>query len=301
MVKYESKLKANLKGYLFSLPQIAGISILVYAGILFMVFLSFTNWSFYGGLDFSDIKFMGLKNYQYILEDDKFVSAIITNSFLVLMVPVTAFCSLVLGSAMNSKFIYERGLRAAIFIPNICNIVAIVMIWSALFHTRLSPISGIMQSLGMEPPIWFATPWNARILIYLMNLWRAIGFFAFIYIGALNAIPTHLYEAAKVEGAGTMTRFFKITLPLVSPTTLFVIITESLNTLKHWAPVMLLTDGGPGHSTYVFGSLMYKFAFGGNAIQDLGASSALAVMVVALAGIITTTNWKIQDKWVNYS
>ena len=299
--KTKHDLKNNIIGYAFISPQIIGIVVLVYFGTIFVTAVSFSNWNFYGGLTLKNFKFTGLINYKYVLANDRFISSVITNSFMVLMVPVTAFISLIIGKAISSKYFFERGLRAIYFIPNICNVVAIVMLWSALFHPRLSPVSDIMRTIGITPPEWFSTPWNSRIMIYMLTLWRSLGYYAFIYLGALNAVPKHLYEAADIDGAGAITKFFKITLPVVSPTTFFIIITGVMSAIKEWTSILLLTNGGPGGSTSVFGMLAYRFAFpSGGMDQDLGAASAVTVIMLAIAIVVTLINWKFQDKWVNY-
>lgn len=301
-VKSKRAFKNNIIGYAFIFPQILGILVLVYFGTIFVSAVSFSNWNFYGGLTLKNFKFIGLTNFQYVLTNDRFMASIITNAFLVVMVPVTAFISLIAGKAINNKYFFERGLRAVYFIPNICNIVAVVMLWTALFHPRLSPVSGMMSSMGITPPEWFSSPWNARIMLYLLTLWRSIGYCAFIYLGALNSIPRQLYEAAEIDGAGVITKFFKITFPLVSPTTFFIIITGIMSALKDWTSVLLLTNGGPGGSTTVFGMLAYRFAFPeGGMNQDLGAASAVTVIMLIIAVVVTLVNWKFQDKWVNYN
>lgn len=296
------KIKENIAGYLFLSPQLIGILTFIYFGVAFVLVISFTNWNFNGGLNFKNLKWIGLSNYKFLLKDDRFISALATNFFMVAMVPVTAFLSLLLGHAINTKYFFERGLRAAIFIPNVCSMVAIVVLWSAIFQPRLSPVSSFISSLGFQPPEWFSTPWNARVLIYTLWLWKSVGYYAFIYLGGLNSIPNHLYESAEIDGAGPITKFFRITLPLVSPTTLFVIITGVMSALKEWTHIYLLTGGSPGGSTNVFGMLVYKNVFPNAGYeQDLGAASAVTVILLVLAFVIMSANWKLQDKWVNYT
>lgn len=299
--KQKKHLKQNLTGYAFVLPQVLGVFVLIVLGIIFVVGISFTNWNFYNGFSFEKTKWMGLQNYLYIFNNANFRHALVTNGFFLLMVPVTTFLALMLGSFINNKFFFERGLRAIYFLPNICNIVAIVMLWSALFHPRLSPVSSFLLKLSIDPPMWFGTPWNARVLIYLLWLWKGLGYYAFVYLGALNSVPTHLYESARLDGAGKIVQFFKITVPMVSSTTFFLLITGFMSAIKEWSYIMLLTNGNPGGTTSVVGMLAYQNAFPSSGYtQDLGVASSITVVMLAFAVIISLANWKLQDRWVYY-
>ena len=294
-------IKDNVMGYLFIAPQLLGVLVFIVFGIVFVISISFTNWNLYGGLNFDNAKWMGLKNYAYVLNNAYFRHALVTNGFLVLCVPVTIFLSLLLGAFINTRFVFQRALRAVYFLPNVCNMVAIVMLWTALFHPRLSPISAFLESIGATAPSWFATSWNARLLIYFLWLWRGLGYYAFIYLGALNAVPQHLYESALLDGAGKIRQFFSITIPMVSSTTFFFLVTGIISAIKEWTYIKLLTGGNPGGTTNVFGMLAYQNAFPQSGVmQDLGVASSVSVIMLIIAAAISITNWKLQNKWVYY-
>lgn len=298
--RQKRKTKDTLLGYAFILPQFIGVFVLVFLGILFVLGISFTNWNFYRGISFENTKWMGFSNYAYIFNNSNFKYALITNGFFILCVPLTTFLALMLGSFINNKFFLSVDYAQFIFC-RIFALVAVVMLWSSLFHPRLSPISALMQSVGLNPPMWFGTAWNSRILIYLLWLWKGIGYYAFIYLGALNSVPSHLYESATLDGANKVVQFFRITLPMVSPTTFFLVITGVMSAIKEWTYVMLLTGGGPGGQTSVFGMLAYQYAFPTSGLtQDLGVASSITVVMLALAILIAVINWKFQNRWVYY-
>ncbi|MDF2651201.1 MAG: sugar transporter permease [Paenibacillus sp.] len=284
--------------WLFLSPSLIGFSLFLAFPILFSLILAFSEWDLISG--FNNIRFIGLDNFFELFQSDVFYSSLKNNVlFTLIVVPGTMIISLLIAMVLNS-YVYAPGiLRLAFFMPYITTIVAVSIVWLALFHPSLGPVNQFLALLGVENlPQWLASPLYALPTISLMMIWVGMGFDLVVYMAALKGVPRHLLEAAEIDGATGFRKFLHITLPLISPATFFLLITRIIASFEVFGPINIMTAGGPGKSSSVLVYELYEQAF---RFYRMGYGSAIAWVLFALIFAITILQWVGQKKWVTYS
>lgn len=286
----------NLWGIAFVSPMLIGVIILVLFPILATLVLGFADWNFVQGWD--GIQWVGFQNFRQLLEDDMFIKSVRNNILFLLTVPVYMMISMTLAILID-RFVYMKGyFKVAYFMPYISNIVAVAVVWQVLFQPSYGPINEILRTIGMsDPPKWIADPNFALISIMLISIWISIGFNLIIYIAGLQSIPKDLYEAADIDGANGWTKFRRITLPLLSPTSFFLLVTGIISTFKVFDIIAVMTQGGPIGSTTMMVWYLYDTAF---VNLKVGYASSIAAVLFGFVMLITLGQWAAQKKWVNY-
>jgi multiple sugar transport system permease protein len=290
--------REQLTAWLFLAPSLTGFLLFLAFPIVFSLILAFSEWDLISG--FQNIQFIGLDNFYELFQNDVFYSSLRNNFlFTAIVVPVTMLISLLIAMVLNSH-VYAPGiLRLAFFMPYITTIVAISVVWLAMFHPSLGPINQFLASVGVEnPPQWLASPVYALPTISLMMVWVGMGFDLVVYMAALKGVPRHLLEAAEIDGATGFRKFLHITLPLISPATFFLLITRIIASFEVFSPINILTAGGPGKSSSVLVYELYEQAF---RFYRMGYGSAIAWVLFALIFLVTILQWIGQKKWVTYS
>ena len=292
----KNKVKETITGYLFILPNLIGFMVFVFGGLVFSLFMSFTDWNLLRDLD--TLNFVGLKNYLELPGDKWFVDSLVNNIWFLTIVPLQIFISLILANILNADVFGRKTLRALYYIPYITNLVAVSVVWMTLYHPRFGPINQFLKALGVaNPPLWLASVQWAKPAIALIIFWQQLGYHALLYLSALQAIPRELYEASHVDGATKFQQFFRITMPLVSPTTFLILVLSLISNFQSWSIVQVLTSGGPGTATHTLGFYIYNSAF---KLFRMGYASAVSWVLFIIIFIITLIQWKGQKKWVNY-
>jgi len=288
--------RETMAGYLFISPMVLLATILTIIPILLSGVISFTDWNFIAGLD--SIKFIGLDNYTKMFSDDDFLKSLNNNLLLILVIPVSLFISLILAVLINNSTYFKSFFKVIYFMPFISSFVAVAVLWRVLFHPSSGPINNFLMSIGISnPPAWLADPSFSLISVMIIMIWAGVGFEMIIFMAGLQNISKDLYEAADIDGASKIRQFFKITIPLLSPTTFFLLITGIVGSFKVFDLIMILTNGGPAGSTSVIVFYLYEVAF----IQlKSGYASALGIMLLIIILAITVIQWIGQKKWVNY-
>jgi len=290
--------KENLTAYLFLLPSLAGFVLFLAFPLLFSLMLSFTDWDLISGI--RHIRFIGLDNFTEMFADDVFGTSLRNNIvYTLIVVPATMVISLAIAMILHHRVFAVKTLRLAFFMPYITTIVAVSVVWLALYHPSQGPINQFLMAIGIaHPPQWLASPNTALLSIALMMIWIGIGFDLVIYMAALNGIPRHLYEAAEIDGAAGFRKFVSVTLPMLSPTTFFLFITRIIASFEVFGPVNVMTSGGPGNSTSVLVFEVYEQSF---RFYRMGYGSAIAWVLFAVIFVVTLVQWHGQRKWVTYS
>lgn len=286
----------NIAGYLFIAPMLILTVSLVIIPILLSGVISFSNWNFVSGLD--GFKFVGLDNYSQLLQDESFHRSLYNNLIMIAVVPVAMFLALVLAVLINKATYFKTFFKVIYFMPFISSFVAIALLWRVLYHPNNGPINGFLRSIGVEhPPMWLADPKFALISVMIIMVWTSLGFNMVIYLAGLQNISRDLYEAADVDGASPLRQFFRITLPMLSPTSFFLLITGIVGSFKVFDLIMVLTGGGPAGSTSVIVYYLYEVAF---VNLESGYASAMGIILLILILLVTLVQWVGQKKWVNY-
>lgn len=283
-----------LKGYLFLLPSFAGLLTFVLIPILMGFVISFTNYDGYKKLDF-----VGLNNYIHMFQDDYVLTSLKNNViYTAVTVPATMIISLLLALALNMGMKGSTFFRTMIFFPTISSMVAVGIVWSLLFNPVQGPVNQLLMAVGIEsPPRWLASTTWALWAIMIVAVWKQAGYYMVIFLSGLQAIPKQLYESAQIDGANSVARFFKITLPMLSPTTFMVLILSIIGSFQVFDLVSIMTDGGPGRATNV---LVYRIYQEGFEYSKMGYASAIAYFLFLIIFVITLIQFRGQQKWVTY-
>ncbi|MEK3782587.1 carbohydrate ABC transporter permease [Paenibacillus sp. FSL R5-0810] len=286
----------QLWGMVFISPMLIGVMILVLFPIIATLVLGFADWNFVQGWD--GIRWVGLQNFRSLLEDDIFLKSIRNNMIFLLTVPIYMIISMALAILID-RHVYMKGyFKVAYFMPYISNIVAVAVVWQVLFQPSYGPINEVLRSIGIaSPPKWIADPNYALVSIMMISVWISIGFNLIIYIAGLQSIPKDLYEAAEIDGANGWTKFRRITLSLLSPTSFFLLVTGIISTFKVFDIIAVMTQGGPIGSTTMMVWYLYDTAF---VNLKVGYASSIAAVLFGFVMLITLGQWAAQKKWVNY-
>jgi multiple sugar transport system permease protein len=243
--------------------------------------------------------FIGLYNFARMFTDGKFQSSLfITFLYTALTVPITIILSLLVASLLTANIRFSTFYRSIFFFPYIASIVAVAIVWQFLYHADMGPINEFLRSIGIaDPPRWTSSKDTALVAVAIMNVWRSVGYYMVLYIAGIVGIPTVYYEAAAVDGANVWQRFWHITLPMLSPTTFFVVIISIINSFQSFTPIYVMTGGGPGTATQVLVFRIYEEAF---VLSNFGYASAMAVVLFLIVLLFTIFQFRSQEKQVVY-
>lgn len=284
--------KEFLKGLLFIAPNYIGFIVFTMIPMITAIMISFTKWQA------GDMEFVGLNNYFSLFRDEIFYKSFI-NTILFTLVTVPVTIGLGLGLAyMVDRYAYGKGIiRTLMFLPYTANVVAICYVWMMLFQPTYGPVNNLLAKFIKNVPGWLTSSQWALICIMILQVWMYVGYCMVIYLAALKQVSADLIEAAAIDGASNAKQFLHIIIPSLSPTTFFILITMLINSLKIFAPMNIMTDGGPGDSTnlLVFNSYITAFRY-----NNMGKATAISTILFMMMLAITIYQWKGQKKWVNY-
>lgn len=289
-----ARLKKDNIAYVFLLPSFIGVLFFSMGPLVVSIFLSLTDWNFTMG--FGNWNFVGLSNFAELLKDQWFTSSI-KNTIIISIVTVPVGLALAMVIAvLIDNFCHKKiasVLRIAMYMPHICNIVASSAVWKALYSSY-GPFTQMVRTLGWtDPPRWLANYTWALPSLMLVMVWASLGYRVFIYSAAMASMPTDVYESARIDGANTVQQFFHITIPLLRPTTFFLTITGIISSFKVFGYTNVMTQGGPGSSTYTLVYYIYTAAF---KYQKFGYASAIAVVLFLMLLVLTLVQWANNNK-----
>ncbi len=286
--------RQNLIGYSFILPNFIGFFIFIFIPVMFSLVLSFSSWD-----GFNEIKFNGLNNFIDIFHDSVFLGAIWkTAYFSFFTVIFSMLASLGLALLLNQKIKARGFFRCALFFPYVASVVAVSVVFNAMLQPDYGPVNEFLRFIGISnPPGWLASTDRVIPGLIIVNVWRNMGYFMIIYLAGLQNIDQSLYEAAEIDGAKGWARFSKITWPLLSPSTFFVVMMLIINSFKVFDLVYLMTQGGPGTASTMLSQYIYNQAF---ISWDYGKSSAAAMILFLIVALLTVFQFKAEKKFVNY-
>jgi multiple sugar transport system permease protein len=304
-----------LAGYCFLLPNLLGFFAFTAFPVVASLILAFYQW------DMIDKRvspeFIEFENFKDLLgfhrdeagalqANDRYFWQYTGNTiFLMLVIPVSMFCSLLLAVAMNQKLKGIVLLRTVYFLPTICSGVAILLLWRWIYNADYGLLNAAIAKfaaifhLSIQGPNWLGDPAWAKPALMLMGLWIEIGGYSMIlYLAALQGIPRELYEAADIDGARGWQRFWAITVPMVSPTTFFILVMSVIMGFQGgFTAAYVMTGGGPAGATTTIEYYIYN-----NAYQwfKMGYASSIAWVLFVVILVITLLNWRFGGRRVNY-
>jgi multiple sugar transport system permease protein len=291
---HQAKVRDNLAGYLFILPNLSGYILFVLLPILFSLYLVFVDWEYLKG--FAGLKWVGLDNFKALGSDPKFLKSLVNNTvFTVISVPASIILGLVLAVILNKYVYFKNTLRTLIFLPYVSSLVAVSVIWSIMYRSTNGPINSFLHTIGIaHPPGWLSSPQSALYAIIIMSVWVTIGYAMVIYLAGLQGISRDLYEAADIDGASKLRQFFQITVPMLTPTTFLIAITLLIWSFQVFGPVAVMTQGGPIDSTMVLSYHIYLLAF---KFYKMGYAATVSWVLFAIIFVVTLIQWQNQKRW----
>ncbi len=284
----------RLEPYLYLGPVLLGVVIVTGGAIVASLVLGFTDWDLIGAPSF-----VGLANFRQMFSSDLFWNVLgNTFYFVLLVVPLMMVGSLGLAVLVNRRLRGIAVFRTVYFFPVVTSMVAVAVVWSWLYNPEFGLIDFVIRSLtGHRGPQWLmSTDW-AMPAIALMTAWKGIGYNMLIFIAGLQAVPVALHESATIDGAGPARRFFSITLPLLSPTTFFVLVITLIGSFQLFEQTYMLTQGGPANSTLTLSYNIYQNAF---EYFRMGYATAMAYVLFAITFVVTAVQFRLQRRWVHY-
>ncbi|HII4478694.1 sugar ABC transporter permease [Clostridium perfringens] len=293
--KEKYKVSENLWAYAFIAPTIIGLIIINVIPFFDTIFLSFNKTGAFGKMTWA-----GVENYLKFFNDPTVWQATKnTIVYMLLSVPLGILLALIFAALLNSKIKGKSIYRAIYFLPIVVAPAAVAMVWKWLFNTDYGLINYLLSLVGIEGPSWLTNPTMAMISISIVTIWSSVGYDIILILAGLQGIPKTYYEAAKVDGASSIVQFFKITIPLVSPTLFFVLVLRVMAALKQFDFMyMLIGEGNPAlEGTQTLTYLFYRHAF---EIGDKGYASVIVLWTFLIIAMITAIQFKVQKKWVNY-
>ena len=287
--------KEWLTGYLMIFPVVAGL-LVFYIYPIFKVIID----SFYEVGSFNKRLFVGLDNYLTMFNDPKMWSSLFnTFSYVIVIVPGTIIISLILAALLNTKIKGRGFFRVVYFIPAITMGAAVAMIWKWMYNSDYGIINVILNILGFDSVNFLTNPNTALLSICLVSIWINVGYNMIILLAGIQGISRTYYEAAAIDGASPVKQFLGITLPLVTPTLFFVLITNLIGTFQTFDTIyMMIKESGIAmEATQSMVMYFFRNAF---SYSKKGYASSLAVFLFLIIMLVTLIQMKLQKKWVNY-
>ncbi len=278
-------------GFILLLPNLIVFLVFSLFPLLASFFLSFTKWNM-----MSPMEWVGFHNYIELFKDEIFLKSLWNTIYFALgTVPIGVIISLFLAVALNQRIKGVRIFRAAFFLPVIASWVATSLVWMWMYNPQFGLINYILSLMGIKGPGWLTSLKWAMPSIIITSIWKGIGFNMLLFLAGLQGIPKSYYESADIDGANWFQKFFHITVPLLSHTTLFILIIAVINTFQAFDLIYMMTYGGPARSTSVLVFYLYQNAF---KYFRMGYASAIAYVLFFLVLIFAVVQFLYQRRRV---
>ena len=292
--------RGGFTSYLFVLPSILFIGVFVLVPIAGAFYFSLNNYDLLTAPEFA-----GFKNYALIFKEPRFWPAILNTVYFAFgTVPAGVITSLLLAVLINRAIRGINFFRAMFYMPVVSSFVTVSLIWLWMYEPQFGLANEGLRFVGLPTSKWLTGPETAMLAIILMSIWKNMGLNMVIYLAGLQGIPPHLYEAAEIDGAGRLSKMFRITIPMLAPTTYFVVIVYFIGALQMFVQVFIMACphtqincGGPLDSTITIVMLIYLEAF---AYLRMGFAAALSFILFTIIGLVTIANAKILSYEIGY-
>jgi multiple sugar transport system permease protein len=283
-----------LEPYLYLLPTIMGLLLFSAGAVAASFLMSFTQWDIISSPDW-----VWFDNYAGLWHSDLFWEVFRNTFYFVgLAVPVSVVASLALALLVNTGLRGITLFRTAYFLPVVSSMIAIALVWSWIFNPEYGLLNYLLRIFfGIQGPAWLDdTAWALPAMV-IVTVWKGLGSSMIIFLAGLQNIPVDLYHAATIDGAGRWRRFRNITLPMLSPTTFFVLVITLINAFQVFEQTYVLTKGGPANSTLTLSYYIYQNAF---QFFQMGKAAAVSYVLFAIVFSVTLVQFKVQKRWVFY-
>jgi ABC-type sugar transport system permease subunit len=262
-------------------PDVLGLAVIYVGPILYTVYLSFFQWN---GIS-PDRTYVGLDNFRFLLDDPTWRKSLVVSVLYVAMyVPLVTGGALFLAVLLAQKLRGSALFRTVYFLPMAVPVVVAAIVAQFVFHPSYGFVNYLLGLVGLPAQPWLSSPNQALVVVVIVSAWKQVGYFMIIFLAALLAVPKDLLEAAEMDGAGGVRRFRSITLPMIWPTTLFVIVMTTILALQDFDQIFVLTRGGPNYGTYVQVYYIYDQML---SFLRMGTASAASVVLFLIIMLIS--------------
>lgn len=281
-----------LNGYLMISPWLLGFVIFTAGPMIYSAYLMFTNWDL-----ISAPQFVGLQNFVSLVQDSEF-RAVLENTFVygIIVVPFQLAIALGVALLLNSSVIGTSVFRVACFLPSQVPFVASAVLWLVIFSPQFGLANNVLSIFHIPPQQWLANPNLVKPALAVVGIW-GFGNFMVIFLAGLQTIPSHLQEAAEIDGAGPFSRFRNVTIPMLSPTIFFNVVVSIIGAIQAFVPMYVMTNGGPGTSSLTAVLYIYQVGFQN---FDMGYASVLSWVLFVFILILTAIQFRVARRWVYY-
>lgn len=260
----------------------------------YCIYMSFMKWDMISG----ERTFVGLYNFKYIFHDELFLTSLKnTIVFMILTVFVGIVLKVLIGVFLNKNNPFHNLVQTIMFTPYIIASVAIAVIFKYMMMPNGGVFNAILAKLHIPPSQWYMGTKSALLSLAFISIWQGMGYGVLIVISGLRSIPNHVYEAARLDKAGKMKTFFKITVPLLSPTIFYLLVTTSVGAFTTFDIIAMMTDGGPHNATYM---LAYYVYMQGLRFMNYGRAMAASVVLLVITSGLSIINFALAGKKVHY-
>jgi ABC-type sugar transport system permease subunit len=286
------KRREALTGYAAILPWLLGFLLLTAGPMAFSAYLMFTRWDL-----ISSPEWIGFGNFTRLVKDDVF-REVLWNTVLytAVTVPLQLVVALAVALLLNLDIVGRNVYRAAVFLPSQIPFVATAILWFIIYNPNSGLANELLGKAGIGPLNWLDNSHTVKPALIIMGVW-AFGNAMIIFLAGLQNIPMHLHEAAAIDGAGTVGRFWHITLPMLSPTIFFNLIIGTIGALQVFVPPYVMTAGGPGNSSLMGVLYIYQMGFQN---FSMGYASVLSWILFLVILILTLGQFRLAKRWVYY-
>lgn len=279
----------------FLAPSAVSFLLFVLAPTVGVVLLAFFSWNL-----LSQASFVGLENFERLFRDTRLLAVYRSTTFMaVAILAVNVIIGLLLAVLLETRM--PRPLRAffrlSFLFPFVVSSSAVALIWRFLLNKDLGLVNYWLGFLGIDRIDWLGSSAWAPVAVVLVNSWKTLGFSILVYVAGLQSIPAELREAAIVDGAGPWQRFWRITLPLLSPTVFFLVVINTINAFQVFAEPRVLTQGGPGDASRTIVEYIYDLAFQS---FDLGYASVVGLTLMLVLIVLTLIQFRVSRRWTFY-
>jgi multiple sugar transport system permease protein len=279
--------------WFFLLPSFAGFLVFTAGPVVAAGVISLLDWNL-----FSPPTFAGLTNFWRLGDDPTFWSALVNTAYFTLVsVPLTIAVSLALALLLNQGLRRIAVFRSLLLLPYATITVAVAFVWIWLYIPTGGLVNAVLGLVGIDGPAWLTSDIWAMPALILMSVWKGFGFGMVVFLAGLQAIPQQLYEAARVDGASPWQSFRKITIPMLSPSFFFVIVTSIIGSFQVFDQALIMTNGGPGTGTTTLVMYIYRTGFEN---YDQGYAAAQSLVLFAFIAVITGVQFLLQRRLVHY-
>jgi len=277
--------------YIFLLPNLLLFSLFTVYPVLASFFYSLNKWTLH-----SPMEFLGLANYRALIQDPIFLKVFGNTLYYTAgVIPFQTALALLIALGLNQRIRFMVGYRALYFLPVVTSMVAVSIVWQWMYQPQYGVINSLLRIVGIEGPNWLFSKGWAMPSVIAMSIWKNVGYSVVLYLAALQSVPESFYESAMIDGANSWDKFWHITLPIISPTTFFIIVLSVIGSFQAFDQIYVLTQGGPARSTSVIVHYLYE-----NGFQwfNMGYAAAIAYVLFALLFILTIIQWTQRARWV---